>query len=278
MRSYERCILHIFFPGCPVNINVHIAHVLMILDSLFAPLARLLVARGVLFPDFAERMRAHYIAAAEAQAGAGKATDSRLSVQTGLQRREVTRLRGFVPRDERPNHLSRLVALWQTDPAWLRDGSPLPLPRNGPAPSFEALAWSVRRDVHPRTMLDALTASGTVALSEDGSEVLLVRASYQPLAGSEDQLAYLARNLGDHLGTATDNVLGGKPPQFERAVHYTGLAEAQVQALAEAHAEGQMALFQDLSRRAAAMKAAGPGGDRRFRAGAYFHQTEGDTP
>ena len=276
MRSYEMCILHIFFPRCPVKINVHIAHVLTILDSLFAPLARLLVARGVVFPDFAERMRAHYIAAAERQAG--KTTDSRLSVLTGLQRREVTRLRGFVPRDERPNPLSRLVALWQTDPAWAQGGTPLTLPRNGPARSFEALAWSVRRDVHPRTMLDALTASGTVALSEDGSEVLLVRASYQPLAGSEDQLAYLARNLGDHLGTATDNVLGGKPPQFERAVHYTGLTEAQVQALAEAHAEGQMALFQDLSRRAAAMKAAGPGGDRRFRAGAYFHQTEGDTP
>ena len=266
--------MHIFFSGCPVKINVHIAHVLTILDSLFAPLARLLVARGVVFPDFAERMRAHYIAAAEAQAG--KTTDSRLSVLTGLQRREVTRLRGFVPRDERPNPLSRLVALWQTDPAWQHDGTPLPLPRNGPAPSFEALAWSVRRDVHPRTMLDALTASGTVALSDEGT-VHLLRASYQPLAGSEDQLAYLARNLGDHLGTATDNVLGDRPPQFERAVHYGGLTEAQVAALAEAHAEGQMALFQDLSRRAAAMKASGATGTLRFRAGAYFHQTGDDT-
>jgi hypothetical protein len=266
----------LFFCDCPVNKNVHTAHVLTILDSLFAPLARLLVARGVLFSDFAERMRAHYVAAAEAQ-GEGKATDSRLSLLTGLQRREVTRLRGFVPRDERPNHLARLVALWQTDPAWAPEGTPLPLPRNGPAPSFEALAWSVRRDVHPRTMLDALTASGTVALTEDGS-VQLLRGSYQPLAGSEDQLAYLARNLGDHLATATDNVLGRTPPQFERAVHYGGLTEAQVAELEAAHAEGQMALFQNLSRRAAAMKAAGPGGDSRFRAGAYFHQSKDEQP
>ena len=260
--------------ACLVNRNVHIAHVLMILDSLLAPLARLLVARGVLFPDFAERMRAHYVAAAEKQAG--KATDSRLSVLTGLQRREVTRLRGFVPRDERPNHLARLVALWQTDPAWSKQGVPLILPRNGPAPSFEALAWSVRRDVHPRTMLDALTASGTVEVSGEG--VRLVKASYQPLAGSEDQLAYLARNLGDHLGTATGNVLAKGPPQFERAVHYGGLTGEQVAELEACHAKGQMALFQDLSRRAAAMKADGAGGDRRFRAGAYFHQTEDDAP
>ena len=247
---------------------------LTILDSLFAPLARLLLARGVVFPDFAERMRAHYIAAAEAQAG--KTTDSRLSVLTGLQRREVTRLRGFVPRDVRPNPLARLVALWHTDPDWAPDGTPLPLPRNGPAPSFEALAWSVRRDVHPRTMLDALTASGTVAVTE--GEVRLARASYQPLAGSEDQLAYLARNLGDHLGTATGNVLGAGPPQFERAVHYGELTGAQVRELAEAHAEGQMALFEGLSQRAALMKREGPGGDRRFRAGAYFHETGDDAP
>lgn len=268
------CKTHIFGFACPVNKNVHIAHVLMILDSLLAPLARLLVARGVLFPDFAERMRAHYVAAAERRAG--KATDSRLSVLTGLQRREVTRLRGFVPRDERPNHLARLVALWQTDPAWSGDGAPLVLPRNGPAPSFEALAWSVRRDVHPRTMLDALTASGTVAVTDDG--VRLLKGSYQPLAGSEDQLAYLARNLGDHLGTATANVLAEGPPQFERAVHYGGLSAEQVAELEAFHAEGQMALFQDLSRRAATMKADGAGGDRRFRAGAYFHQSGDDAP
>jgi hypothetical protein len=169
------------------------------------------------------------------------------------------------------------VTRWQTDPAWSQDGSPLPLPlpRNGPAPSFEALAWSVRRDLHPRTMPDALLASGTVVA--DGEGVRLVRASYQPLAGSEDQLALLARKLGDHLGTATHNVLGGTPPQFGRAVHDGGLSAVQVAELETLHAEGQMALFQSLSHRAAAMKAGGAGGNRRFRAGAYFHQTGDDT-
>jgi len=248
---------------------------LQIFDILFAPLARLLVARGLLFPDFAERMKAHYVAAALA---AGKATDSRLSVMTGLQRREVTRLRGFEPRDLRPNHLARLVAIWQTDPAWLADGKPRTLPRYGPAPSFEALAWAVRRDVHPRTMLDALLASDTVALEPDGQEVALVQASYQPLTGSDDQLAYLTRNLGDHLAAATGNVLGRTPPEFERAVHYSGLSQAEVAELADFHRAGQMALFEEISRRAAALKQAGPRGNQRFRAGAYFHQTGEEAP
>jgi hypothetical protein len=245
---------------------------LQILDILFAPLARLLVARGILFPDFAERMKAHYISAALALSQ-GRETDSRLSVMTGLQRRDVTRLRGFEPRDQRPNHLARLIALWQTDPDYAQTAS---LPRSGPAPSFETLAWAVRRDVHPRTMLDALLASGTVAL--DGAEVRLLQSSYQPLAGSEDQMAYLTRNLGDHLTAATDNVLGQTPPHFERAVHYSDLTEDEVATLAEMHRQGQMALFQTLSQQAATMKRSGERGSHRFRAGAYFLSTKESDP
>lgn len=271
-RLHIMCKIHIFRFDCRVNGNVHIAHMIPLLDALFAPLARLLVARGMLFPDFAEGMKAHYVAAAALMSG-GKATDSRLSVMTGLQRREVTRLHGFEPRDERPNHLARLVAQWRTDAAYVDKAA---LPRSGPAPSFEALAWAVRRDVHPRTMLDALVASGTVGLGAEGQEVRLLRTSYQPLAGSEDQLAYLTRNLGDHLDVATDNVLGRTPPGFERAVHYSELSPEDVRTLADFHREGQMALFEELSRRAAAMQKSGPRGTHRFRAGAFFHQAGED--
>lgn len=243
-------------------------------DALFAPIARLLVARGVLFPALAERMKAHYVQAA-LEAGGGKTTDSRVSVQTGLQRRDVARLRGEAVKDRRPNHLSRLVALWQTDPAYRAPDGPMTLPRTGPAPSFEALALMVRRDVHARTMLDALIAAGTVALSEDGQVVRLLQTSYQPLAGSDDQLAYLSRNLGDHLSAAFENVQGRQPPHFERAVHYTGLTGEQVQELATLFATREMALFQEISQTAAAMKRANATPGRwRFRAGGFFYQVE----
>lgn len=240
------------------------------LDALFAPLARFLVARGVRFPDFAERMKAHYVEAA-CEMGEGRATDSRLSVMTGLHRRDVTRLKGFEPRETRPNHLARLVALWQTEAVYQAEGRPRLLPRSGAEPSFEALARTVLRDVHPRTMLDTLVATGTVALEDDGQTARLLKSSYQPLAGSEDQIAYLTRNMGDHMAAATENVLGRAPPHFERAVHYTGLTAAQVDAIEADYREGQMALFERLSRRAAEMKRSGAGGER-FRAGGYFYR------
>ena len=245
-----------------------------ILDRLLGPLARLLVARGILFPDLMERMKAHYVQAAIGISD-GKVTDSRLSVMTGLQRRDVTRLKDFSPKEQRPNHLVRLIALWQTEAAYLKDGKPIPLLRSGTAPSFEALAKDVLKDIHPRTMLDALLATGTVEL--DGDVVRLVKTSYQPLAGSDEQITYLTNNLGDHMSAASENVLGQDPPHFERAVHYTELSPGQVAELEAEFRDGQMALFEALARKAAALKKLPAGGGRhRFRAGGYFYQTGED--
>ncbi|KMW59162.1 hypothetical protein AIOL_004143 [Candidatus Rhodobacter oscarellae] len=245
-----------------------------VLDPIFSALARLMVARGVLFPDLAERMKGHYVRAATAQAD-GKVTDSRLSVMTGLQRRDVARLRDAPTREPRMNHLSRLVALWQTEDGYHVGGEAQPLPKNGPAPSFEALAFEVRKDVHPRTMLDALQAAGTARVDAASGEVELLEKSYQPLSGSDDQLSYLAKNMADHMSSASENVQGQTPPHFERAVHYTGLTEAQVTELRAVHAEAQMAVFLDLSQRATAMKAQNDANAaHRFRAGGYFYDRE----
>ncbi len=243
---------------------------LNLLDALLAPTARILVARGVTFPEFAERMKSHYIAAArrQAQADGTKITDSRLSVMTGLQRRDVARLKDAEPKEKRVHHLARIVSLWQTD-----GGYPSVLPRSGPAPSFEALAQDVHRDVHPRTMLDALVAAGTVREEEDS--VILIETSYQPLAGTDDQIAYLAKNVGDHAAAATENVMGHEPRHFERAVHYTRLTEAQVAELEDEFRKAEMAVLEEMSRKAAKMKRNGKG-TVRFRAGSYFYSTGTD--
>lgn len=245
---------------------------LRILDPLFASLARLAVAQGILFPDLVERLKSHYLDAARNMT-VGKITDSRLSVMTGLQRRDIVRLKGLDEGQQRPNHLSRLVALWRTEHPYCETSGPLALARNGPEPSFETLARLVRKDVHPRTMLDTLVMAGTVEISDEDQTVSLLQMSYQPLPGSEDQLAYLARNLADHLGAATDNVRGLTPPHFERAVHYTQLTAEQVEELKTDYQTLQMGVFERLSKKAARLKkTAPPGSAHRFRAGGYFFQ------
>ena len=242
------------------------------LDRLLAPFARLMVARGIQFPELVERLKAHYVEAAKGMPD-GKLTDSRLAVLTGLQRRDIARLRALPAPVPRIHHLARLLALWQNEPAFAgRD-----LPKNGPTPSFEALAQIVRKDIHPRTMLDTLEAAGAVSIDQATQHVRLLQESYQPLSGSEDQLAYLTQNLGDHFDAATENVMGQDPKHFERAVHYTGLTDDHVVTLKKIHDVEQMALLKRLSARAAEMKKEVENqppdqGQTRFRAGGYFYE------
>lgn len=234
-----------------------------VLERVFRPVARLCVARGVRFADVAEWLRgAFYRAAVEA----GAATDSRIAVLTGLQRRDVARLRaGAEPaRTAQVHPCARIVA------RWLAQGHPRDLPLRGDGASFEALAFAVRKDVHPRTLLDQLVEAGTV--SEDGAMVRLLHDAYQPLPGSDGQLAYLAANTGDHLAAAVANVTQAQG-HFERAVEYQGLsaeAVAELNALWTARMEAAMV---ELNAAAHAMPASA-NGRQRFRAGAYFYDEE----
>ncbi|NSX53708.1 DUF6502 family protein [Parasulfitobacter algicola] len=234
---------------------------------------RLLVAKGIGFPDAAETLKKLYIKAAQDLTTDGKLTDSRISVMTGLQRRDVARLRNIPePADSKPNHQVRLMALWQTDPAYKDHPT---LPRTGPAPSFEALSRDIRKDVHPRTVLEHLLTADAVSYDADTDHVRLEQSSYQPMAGSDDQMAYLAQNLADHSEAAVQNVLTEPSPYFDRSVHYNNLPKEAVLALQNEYHHGQMKLLKALNQKAARLQTDQPG--YRFRAGGYFFHQKQDT-
>lgn len=163
---------------------------------------------------------------------------SRLSVATGLSRREVSRLMQRKPasRALRPSHASELFTRWMTDPRWCaEDGKPRVLRRSADdleAPSFEALAHEVTQDVHPRSLLDELCRLGIARVDEAEDTVSLVRNAFVPNKAQEPMLGFLADNVGDHLAAATANVLATEePPHFEQAVFADELSEQSVRGL-----------------------------------------------
>jgi hypothetical protein len=250
--------------------NVQYTHMQAVLDALLFPIARLVVAAGIPFGDVAEALKRALVRAAEGTAKAG-ATDSRVSLMTGLQRRDVARLRAAARlpdvEPEPSPHLSRLVGLWLADPAY----AGRTIARKGPAPSFDDLASRVRKDIHPRAMLDQLVAAGTV-LVEDRLVHLLVPA-YRPSPSSDDQITYLGLNAGDFLSASVDNVLADTAPHFERAVHYNRLSRDAVKTLAAMFRDRQSAVLIELNEAAAALQKTSPG-QWRFRAGGYFYDTD----
>ena len=206
---------------------------LAVTQTLMAPLARLLVARGVPFAAAEESLKLAMIEAARDAHPDGLAHRlvSRIATATGINRREVTRL---TREDERPGASSRstvaqLFSRWRTARAYCDErGLPRTLARQGEAPSFEALARSVTQDVHPRSLLDELLRLGLATHDVERDSVSLAPAEFVPSADEARMLDFLANNCGDHLRAAVDNVIGANPRHLERAVFAHGLSADSV--------------------------------------------------
>ncbi|MCV6595312.1 MAG: DUF6502 family protein [Silicimonas sp.] len=226
---------------------------------IFLPLARLAIRHGLGFRDLVDPLKRAFLLAAEESSDTP--TDSRLAVLSGLQRRDIARLRDAAEDLESVSVPARLAA------AWRRSGIDI-LPVKGPAPSFEALARSISQDVHPRTLLDLLRAAGSV--EEDTNGLRLTTAAYLPSQGSAAQLTYLADNLGDHGAAAVENVTGDGG-FFDRAAHYTGLTDEGLQILTAQYRAEQMALLERLDAKAQSLPGTGP---HRARFGGYDYATK----
>jgi hypothetical protein len=203
--------------------------------AVLRPLAQLAVARGLPFTEVSEMLKQSFVEAARA-AHPGVLPHravSRISTTTGLNRREVTRLMqrqgGEAP--ARPSPATQAFTRWLTDPAFTAaNGVPAPLPPQGPAPSFESLAHSVTRDVHPRTLLEELSRLGLARVDEADGRVHLVTSDFVPRADLDRMLSFLGANVGDHLSAAVANVLSDGRRHFEQALFADELSDASLEA------------------------------------------------
>lgn len=208
-------------------------------EGLLQPLARLCVGRGLPYAQAEELFKRAYVAAAREarreQGMVGTRDVSQVAVATGLHRREVTRIGDAKPARmlQRPAPATQLVTRWLADPGLRhRNGRPRKLPRQGNAPSFEALATSITRHVHARSLLDELLRRGLVRLSTDGEMVQLMSDRIAPNEDQARLYGFLVANAGDHMAAAVANVLHGDRRHFEQAVFSDsmsteGLAQAR---------------------------------------------------
>lgn len=206
------------------------------LDRLLVPIARLCLANGITFATADEVLKRAFVQEANAlQPGApehGKV--SRISTATGINRREVTRLTQLeVPeRATKQPVASEILARWTTDHAYRNPkGEPSALNRLGPAPSFETLAQSITRDVHPRSLLDELIRLDIVTHDENLDLVTLSRTDFVPRGDSRQMLNFLGDNVGDHLNAAVANVLDAGNSHLEQAVYADELSKESLEAL-----------------------------------------------
>ncbi|MEI6214230.1 MAG: DUF6502 family protein [Desulfuromonadales bacterium] len=206
------------------------------ISRLLFPLVRLCLSNGCTFAVVEELLKEAFVQVAnELQPEAPlHGAVSRISTATGLNRREVTRLiAADVPvRTTKPPLATEIFARWTTEQDYLdKDGLPSALKRQGPSPSFEALARSVTLDVHPRSMLAELVRLGLVNHDEEQDVVSLTRNEFVPSGDSRHMLDLLAANVGDHLDASVANVIRDGSSHLEQAVFADELSSESIEAL-----------------------------------------------
>lgn len=248
------------------------------------PLIRLLLSQGLTYPWLSDLLKEIYVEVADRdfRLDNKRQTDSRVSLLTGVHRKDVKRLREAVAsaREITPPAVSlgaQLVARWVTDPDYLdEEGSPIPLARHasqGGPRSFEALVVSVSKDIRARAVLDEWLRLGVARLDASDNVILNVDA-FVPAQGYDEKVFYFGQNVHDHIAAAAANVAGGQPPFLERSVHYDTLTPDAVRELVALSERLGMQALKGVNRRAAQLAerdAVDPAADQRVNFGVYLY-------
>lgn len=182
---------------------------------LLRPLVRLLLHHGVPYETFADLARWVYVDVAEKDFALPdkKQTASRISVITGLNRKEVARLQAMTVEDnagaiESFNRAEKVVTAWRHE--YPKAGSAshaAPLPLEGER-SFASLVKRYSGDMPVRAVLDELLRVGVARkLANDVIELISDSTVVPDTANKQALLAVFGEDTADFLTTIANNVV-----------------------------------------------------------------------
>jgi hypothetical protein len=224
--------------------------------KLLRPLVRILLRNHISFGAFSDLAKRVYVEVAMEEFGLPKRKQSvsRVSILTGLSRKEVARVRELpIPDDAeavgRYNRAARVVTGWVRDEAFSDgQGNPAVLLAEGTGTSFAELVRRFSGDVPVRAVLDELLRNGLVERQEDGKLRLMTRA-YVPRTEEAEKLSILGTDVSDLVRTIDHNLRAGEPEAlFQRKVAYDNLPEDVLPKLKELTRERAQALLEEMDR------------------------------
>jgi hypothetical protein len=215
-------------------------------QRILQPLVRILLRNGIPSDALTELVRKVYVDVAERDftLEGKRQTNARISVITGLNRKEVARLRGAEPLSEegrtRWNRAATVLGAWYRDPEFLdRKGDPLDLPFEDGEPSFVGLVRKYSGDMQPWAVADELLRVD--AIEEVDGRLRMTTRGYVP---SNDPEAVISEILGldtaELIETIDHNLQAGPDDKL-----------FQLKVLATNMRAEDVAAFNDYSRRLA---------------------------
>jgi len=259
------------------------------IQRMMRPVVRQLIAYGVSYPAFSRIIKRVYLDVAEQEFALPfkQQTDSRLSLVTGINRKEIAQLRRRKPpaaAEVEDTLVTHVIGRWMAGtPYASADGKPRQLPYEsdaGDATSFTRLVREIGTDIPVRSVLDELLRVGAVALRADGTVVLRQEAHIPADAG---KLTLLGSDPSELFSTIVHNIEHPDAPRPQRKVVYDNIGS---EALPELRAAARQ-LAEEFVRRANALLASfdrdrnpkAAGGQRtRVALAAHYFEEEATAP
>ena len=225
------------------------------LAKLLRPLVRILLRHGLPCDVLSMVARQVYVrvAAEEFALPGKKQTTSRVSILTGLTRKEVRRLQTTPSVEdrratERYNRAARVLTGWARDKTFHdKAGHPLDLPVEGKTKSFATLVRRYSGDIPTRAMLDEFLRVGAVRSTKDGCVHLQARF-YVPEQSEADKLHILGTDTADLIATIDHNLTPQASPRFQRKVMYDNVPVEAVKEFKSLSATRAQSFLEDIDR------------------------------
>jgi Family of unknown function (DUF6502) len=259
--------------------------VIQAIRGILRPLVRFMLAQGLTYTILIDLLKSVYVEVAlkEFKLDKKRQTDSRISLLTGVHRKDVRRLSEMMeaeaPPPENVTLGAQLVAKWIGQAPYVnQQGHPIALARgakDGGERSFEALVASVSKDIRSRAILDEWLRLGIVHMDHDDCVCLNVEA-FVPKQGFAEKAYYFQHNLQDHIAASVHNMLELGPPFVERSVYYETLTKTSAAELVSLGEALGMQALQTVNRRALILEqkdANRPDANQRINFGIYFYHT-----
>lgn len=217
--------------------------------KILRPLVRVMLRNGIPFDAFVDIAKKVYVELGMREFGIDgkKQTVSRVSILTGLSRKEVQRVVALPAPEEGAHSVENYHRAARVIAGWVRDkeftdahGEPNMLSMDSDAGSFSELVKRYSGDIPVRAMFDELLRVGAVERRECGRIRLLVRA-YIPQTGDKDKINMLGTDVADLIQTIDHNLQHTMPATLlQRKVMYDNIPpEMMLLIRARSTAEGQ---------------------------------------
>jgi hypothetical protein len=193
------------------------------LGTALEPVIRLMLRTGVTWREFSELAKTKFVDVATADFGIrGRPTNvSRVAILTGLDRRDVAKLRKAVPAALTKGYQSKasqVLSAWHHEPDFLdADGRPAALAVDGEGATFTELMRRYAPALPVIAMIKELSSAQAIAEGSDDRLRALKRA-YLPSDVSAERLRLWSSVLSDVANTIEHNLSRGETAlaRFER--------------------------------------------------------------